>query len=188
LILVGIESYRFKAAREIVALVERTGVPCCASVLAKGAFPMTHPQYMGVYLGAISPPRIRKRVEDADLIIALGMLLTDIESGGRAPSEALRDRSIWAADNRVNVSFHTYTDVTLKEFVGGLLRANLRTHREKVAYSDNLGTPTAKLDRHIRVADILREINHFPLRPQKNDGGERIGRLAVWRARYQSRQ
>ena len=35
-------------------------------------------------LGAISPPRIRKRVEDADLIIALGMLLTDIESGGRA--------------------------------------------------------------------------------------------------------
>jgi TPP-dependent 2-oxoacid decarboxylase len=38
--------------------------------------------------------------------------------------------------------------------VGGLLRANLRTHREKVAYSDNLGTPTAKLDRHIRVADI----------------------------------
>jgi TPP-dependent 2-oxoacid decarboxylase len=65
LILVGIESYRFKAAREIVALVERTGVPGCASVLAKGAFPMTHPQYMGVYLGAISPPRIRKRVEDA---------------------------------------------------------------------------------------------------------------------------
>ncbi|MGN6735826.1 MAG: hypothetical protein ACTHMB_28230 [Candidatus Binatia bacterium] len=36
LILVGIESYRFKAAREIVALVERTGVPCCASVLAQG--------------------------------------------------------------------------------------------------------------------------------------------------------
>lgn len=68
---------------------------------------MTHPQYMGVSLGAISPPRIRKRVEDADLIIALGMLLTDIESGGRVPSEALRDRSIWAADNRVNVSFHT---------------------------------------------------------------------------------
>ena len=38
--------------------------------------------------------------------------------------------------------------------MGGLLRANLRTHREKVAYSDNLGTPTAKLDRHIRGADI----------------------------------
>lgn len=161
IILVGIESYRFKAAKEIIALVEKTGAPCCASVLAKGAFPMNHPQYLGVYLGGISPPRIRKRVEDADLILALGTLLTDIEIGGRAPSEILRDRSIWAVDNRVNVSFHTYTNVTLKEFVGGLLKANLKLHREKIIYSDNLGKPPAHLDRPLRVADILREINYF---------------------------
>src|SRR4030095_12279551 len=93
IILVGIESYRFKAAKDIVALVEKTGAPCCASVLAKGAFPMNHPQYLGIYLRGISPPRIRKRVEDADLILALGTLLTDIEIGGRPPSKALRDRS-----------------------------------------------------------------------------------------------
>jgi indolepyruvate decarboxylase len=167
LVLVGIESYRFKAAKEIIALVEKTGAPCCASVLAKGAFPMNHPQYLGVYLGAISPPRIRKRVENADLILALGMLLTDIESGGRAPSEALRDRSIWAVENRVNVSFHTYTNVTLKEFVGGLLKANLKSRREKVAYSDNLGKPATNIDRAIRVADVLREINYFLARHKK---------------------
>ncbi|HEY6999240.1 MAG TPA: hypothetical protein VH851_14990 [Candidatus Binatia bacterium] len=85
LILVGIESYRFKAAREIVARGTNR-CPLLRLGARQGAFPMTHPQYMGVYFGAISPPRIRKRVEDADLIIALGMLLTDIESGGRAPS------------------------------------------------------------------------------------------------------
>ena len=56
LVLVGIEAYRFKAAREIVKLVEKMGVPCCTSVLAKGAFPMNHPLFMGVYAGAISPP------------------------------------------------------------------------------------------------------------------------------------
>jgi len=167
LILVGIESYRFKAAKEIIALVEKTGAPCCASVLAKGAFPMNHPQYLGVYLGAISPPRLRKRVESADLILAFGMLLTDIESGGRAPSEALRDRSIWAVDNRVNVSFHTYTNVTLKGFVAGLLKANLKTRREKIVYSDNLGKPAIHLDRALRVADILREINYFLARHKK---------------------
>jgi indolepyruvate decarboxylase len=59
------------------------------------------------------------------------------------------------------VSFHTYTNITLKEFIGGLLRANLKSHREKVVYSDNLGKPTANLDRRLRVADILREINLF---------------------------
>jgi len=160
-VLVGIEAYRFKAMREIVKLVEKMGAPCCTSVLAKGAFPMNHPLYMGVYVGAISPQRLRKRVEKADLLLSLGMLLTDIEMGGHHPPEVLRNRSIWAVENRVNVSFHTYTDVTLRDFVHGLLKADLKTLRERVAYSDNLRRPQANLERRLRVADILREINRF---------------------------
>jgi len=128
---------------------------------------MNHPLHMGVYVGAISPPRIRKRVEEADLILSLGMLLTDIEMGGSQPPEALRHRSIWAVENRVNVSFHTYTDVTLRDFVHGLLRAELKTHREKVIYSDNLAEPRPELDRRLRVADVLREINRFLVQHKK---------------------
>jgi indolepyruvate decarboxylase len=161
LLLVGIEAYRFKLAKEIVRLVEKMGVPCCTSVLAKGAFPMNHPLYMGVYVGAISPSQIRARVEQADLIISLGTFLTDIETGGRLPPDALRHRSIWAVENRVNVSFHTYTDVTLRDFVRGLMRADLKHHREKVSYSDNLAQPVARRNSGLRVADVLREINEF---------------------------
>lgn len=161
LALVGIEAYRFKIAKEIVKLVEKMGVPCCTSVLAKGAFPMNHPLYLGVYSGAVSPRGIRERVERADLIISLGMFLTDIETGGSQPSEALRHRSIWAVENRVNVSFHTYTDVTLRDFVRGLMRAKLKRHREKVTYADNLPKAQANPGRPIRVADVLREINLF---------------------------
>lgn len=161
LVLVGIEAYRFKIAKEIVKLVEKMGVPCCTSVLAKGAFPMNHPLYLGVYAGVVSPRGIRARVEQADLIISLGMFLTDIEMGGSQPPEALRHRSIWAVENRVNVSFHTYTDVTLRDFVRGLLRAELKGHREKVTYYDNLPKAQGDPDRRIRVADVLREINKF---------------------------
>ena len=167
LVLVGIEAYRFKAARDIVKLVEKTGVPCCTSVLAKGAFPMNHPLFMGVYAGAISPPPIRARVEQADLIIGLGMFLTDIEMGGSQPPEALRHRSIWAVENRVNVSFHTYTDITLRDFVHALLRAELKRHGEKVVYSDNLPATRPPAHRPVRVADVLREINHFLARQKK---------------------
>ena len=167
LVLVGIEAYRFKVAKDIVKLVEKMGAPCCTSVLAKGAFPMNHPLYMGVYIGAISPSSICKRVEKADLIISLGMLLTDIEMGGSQPPEALRHRSIWAVDHRVNVSFHTYTDVTLRDFVHGLLRAEIKTHREKAVYSDNLAKPQPNLNRRVRVADVLREMNRFLARHKK---------------------
>ena len=167
LVLIGIEAYRFKVAKEIIKLVEKMGVPCCTSVLAKGAFPMNHPLYMGVYVGAISPPAIRERVEQADLIIGLGMFLTDIEMGGGQPPEALRHRSIWAVENRVNVSFHTYTDVTLRDFVHGLMRAEFKRHRERVAYSDNLASPQAAPGRRVRVADVLREINQFLAQQKK---------------------
>ena len=167
LVLIGIEAYRFKVAKEIIKLVEKMGVPCCTSVLAKGAFPMNHPLYMGVYVGAISPPAIRERVEQADLIIGLGMFLTDIEMGGGQPPEAFRHRSIWAVENRVNVSFHTYTDVTLRDFVHGLMRAEFKRHRERVAYSDNLASPQAAPGRRVRVADVLREINQFLAQQKK---------------------
>lgn len=164
-VLIGIEAFRYKVAKDIVKLVERIGAPCCTSVLAKGAFPMNHPLYMGVYIGAVSPRVIRQRVEQADLILGLGMFLTDIELGGSQPADALRHRSIWAVENHVNVSFHTYTDVTLRDFVHGLMRADIKPHHEKVVYSDNLASASSPRAsnpmRQVRVADVLREVNRF---------------------------
>jgi TPP-dependent 2-oxoacid decarboxylase len=161
IVLVGIEAYRFKSARDIVKLVEKMGVACCTSVLAKGAFPMNHPLHMGVYVGAISPAGIRARVENADLIISLGMFLTDIEMGGSQPPEALRSRCISSVENRVNIGFHTYTNITLRDFVHYLLRADLKRHREKVTYYDNLAGAQKNRQQRILVADVLREINFF---------------------------
>jgi hypothetical protein len=80
--------------------------------------------------------------------------------------------------------FHTYTNITLKDFVGGLLKANLKSHREKVIYSDNLGKPTTSRDRRIRVADILREINRFLANRKKMMVVSRIRRFLVRRSRY----
>jgi indolepyruvate decarboxylase len=122
---------------------------------------MNHPLYMGVYVGAISPAGIRARVENADLILSLGMFLTDIEMGGSQPPEALRKRCISSVENRVNIGFHTYTNITLRDFVHYLLRADLKRRREKVSYYDNLAGPKKHRRQGILVADVLREINRF---------------------------
>lgn len=160
LTIVGIEAYRYRLAQETVALAEKLGAPVMSSVLAKGAFPMDHPLHMGVHIGAISPPPIRRRVDAADLVLNLGTLLTDMNLGSRPP-QINRQRSIWAVDNRVNVSFHTYTDVTLRRFVKELLKAPLRRHREAVHYADNLTPAPRRPRRRLRVADVLRELNRF---------------------------
>lgn len=138
IVLVGIETYRFKAGREVLALCERLGAPVLVTMLSKGAVPMDHPLYMGVYMGAHSPAPIRRRVEDADLVLDLGSMVTDIESV-KQPLEG--ERSIRAVDRRVDVSFHSYNDVGLRDFVRALLDEKPRSHREKVQYHDNLPAP-----------------------------------------------
>jgi indolepyruvate decarboxylase len=159
-VIAGIETFRYKLTREIVRLVERMGAPCMTTVLGKGAFPMDHPQYMGVHIGPISPPSIRRRVDAADLVINLGTLLTDMNLGSRPPS-IMRSRSIWAVGNKVDVSFHTFTDVGIRDYVRALGRLRLRRHRERVRYADNLHPEAGREDHAVRVADVLAELNRF---------------------------
>lgn len=159
-IIAGIECHRYHANRELLALVERTGAPCATTVLAKGAIPIDHPQHMGVYIGAISPKPIRERIARADVVLSLGTLLTDMNLMGRAPTFG-PDVAISAVDDRVDVSFHSYNQVTLRDFLAALLRQPLERRRERVAYADNLGPQQRGTKRAVRVSDVLWEVNRF---------------------------
>jgi indolepyruvate decarboxylase len=156
---VGIEAYRYKLGREVRRLAERIGAPVVTSVLSKGAFPMDHPLYMGVHVGAISPPPIARRLARADLVLNLGGMRTDMDQGAGEPLPA--ERSIAAVDGGVDVSFHSYRDVHIRDFVRGLLRARLRRHRERVRYADNLPRAAGKPGDALRVVDVLVELNRF---------------------------
>jgi indolepyruvate decarboxylase len=159
-LIAGIEIHRYKVSAELVALAEKLGAPVCTTVLGKGAFPMDHPLYMGVHIGPISPPPIVKRMDEADLVINLGCLKTDMNFGNRPP-HIIQGRTVWAVDRRVDVKFHTYPDVAVRDFVRALLKQDLKTHREKVEYADNLPKEPARERHQIKVADILRTVNEF---------------------------
>jgi indolepyruvate decarboxylase len=160
LVTVGIEAYRYKLKRDVERLAERMGAPVATTVLSKGAFPEDHPLFLGVHIGAISPPGILRRVDRADLVLNLGAMRTDMDLGSRPP-QVTRDRTIWAVDGRVHVSFHTYTDVHIRDFVRGLLRARLRRHRERVRYHDNLPRASSAPGDPLEVTALLREVNRF---------------------------
>jgi indolepyruvate decarboxylase len=123
---------------------------------------MDHPLHMGIYMGPLSPRAIQQRVRSADLVLALGTELTDMNLGAAKPQVA-RDRSVWAIEGRVNVSFHQYTDVELYDFVASLAAQPLPRFRGRVVYHDNLQAPppgNAKR-RPLRVNDMLVELNRF---------------------------
>jgi TPP-dependent 2-oxoacid decarboxylase len=162
ILIAGIEIHRYKAARDLVELAERMGAPVLATVLGKGAFPMDHPLYLGVHVGPISPPPIVARMDEADFVLNLGCLRTDMNFGNRPP-HIIQDKSVWAVDRRVDVKYHTYMNVGVRDFVRALLKQSLARHHETVRYTDNLretngaggNGPT------MRVGEILVAVNDF---------------------------
>jgi indolepyruvate decarboxylase len=159
----GVELFRERSERGFLALSEKLGVPVVTTVLAKGVFPMDHPLHMGIHMGPFSPAPIQERVRKADLVLALGTQLTDINLGAARP-QVSRDRSVWAADRRVNISYHQYSDVSLRDFVTALAKRKLPRFREKVTYHDNLKAAARRTSSRkpaLRVTDMLVEMNRF---------------------------
>src|SRR5215469_16256997 len=159
-LITGIEIHRYKASHELVELAEKMGAPVCTTVLGKGAFPMNHPLYMGVHVGPISPPSIVARMDEADFVLNLGCLKTDMNFGNRPP-RVIQERTVWAVDRKVDVKFHTYTDVAVRDFVHALLREKIRRHSERVQYADNLREVAARDGRPVKVGQLLATVNQF---------------------------
>ena len=78
---VGVDRYRMHDA--LRALLEATGYPWATMTMGKGLLEETHPQFIGLYGGALSSDDyVRSRIEDADCILTIGTLLTDFNTGG----------------------------------------------------------------------------------------------------------
>lgn len=103
-------------------LATQSAIPVATSSLARGVFPERHPLGLGVYLGALSPERIVQRVEEADVMLSLGVLQTDLTLGAFT-AHVDHERLILATDTDVTVGHCTYRQVPLWAFLPSLADA-----------------------------------------------------------------
>jgi indolepyruvate decarboxylase len=127
-ILGGVEIHRFGLQKAFVQLVEKTGYPIASTLLGKSVISERHPQYLGIYEGAMGRDTVRRAVEDSDCLLILGAFLTDIDWGGGSPQLRV-DRTINASADRISISHHHFEDLTLGDFIDGLRRASLRKRK-----------------------------------------------------------
>jgi pyruvate decarboxylase len=73
---------RFSAVLETRMLVEQFSVPFFSTNSAKGLIDETHPRYVGLYNGQISSPGLAEACEASDLVLILGYMPADTNSGG----------------------------------------------------------------------------------------------------------
>ncbi|MBI2829209.1 MAG: indolepyruvate/phenylpyruvate decarboxylase [Acidobacteria bacterium] len=119
-LIVGVEVHRFQLREQVIRLAERLNIPVASSFLGRGVFPTRHPRFIGTYLGVVSPPPLREKVEQSDCILLLGELISDTGLGVSATH--LGDANLLIAVARdVYIRHHRYQDTPLNHLVARLL-------------------------------------------------------------------
>jgi len=114
----------------------------------------------GTYLGVAGDQAVTRLVEDADLLLLFGVILSDTNFAlsNRAPDPR---RTILAAGREVQVGHHVYRDLPLADLIAALdARAKHRTPRKRkagqgIAYARGLAAD----DHAIAPSDVATAIN-----------------------------
>ncbi len=70
------------ASKELIELSEKINAPVTSSVMGLGAFPSSHPNYLGM-IGMHGKANVAETLQKADLIIAIGTRFSDRVAGDR---------------------------------------------------------------------------------------------------------
>ena len=120
IILAGVEFNRFKLEDKLLKLLEITGYPIATTLLGKSCISEMHPQFIGNYVGALSREYVRDRLEDADCVLCLGAIMSDMNLGVYTAN--LDDnRLINANSEKVKIKHHFYQPIYLGDFLDGLI-------------------------------------------------------------------
>jgi indolepyruvate decarboxylase len=118
ILLVGAEIGRHGLQGQVRQIMAARNAPVATSVLGKGIFRETEEGLLGVYAGVISqPPEIREVVEEADLVVMLGVKVTDVNCG-IFTADLRRDRILIAKSGWVGDGYKRFSEeIPLDQFV-----------------------------------------------------------------------
>ena len=108
----------------MLELAERLQIPVTSSFLGRGVFPTRHPQFIGTYLGGVSPQPMREIVEASDCLLLLGELVSDTSLGVSA-DRVNGDNLIVCVARDVFIKHHRYQHTPLDMVVDRLLMSAL---------------------------------------------------------------
>jgi len=152
----GLHAARRRVGADFRSLAEFLEAPVVTGALAKGFFPERHPLSRGVYMGAVSRPEVVDLVEQADLLLAFGVLYSDLTSGAFTAAVD-PSRIVHATDRDLLVGHRTYPDVPLWAFLPRLLEALLTARRGAArSWTFREPAPVAASSEPLSVESVMR--------------------------------
>ncbi|WP_143314782.1 alpha-keto acid decarboxylase family protein [Clostridium sp. HBUAS56017] len=148
IILTDFEVNRYEIQQTLYDLAEKTGFPVASLSMGKGVFPETHPQFIGVYSGTLSSPYVRKRVDESDCIISIGVKLIDTITG-RFSQGFSDNQVIEIHPYTAKVEDKNYNSIFMKDVLNQLTLLLHHRPTEELNISPNLSNASSFTSRFI---------------------------------------
>jgi len=115
-----------------------------------------------VYAGALGDRQTRNYVENSDCLLLLGVLLTDFNLGVYT-AHLDQSKSIHVTSERISVAHHYYEEVTIADFLLGLINGNIhpRSHTWEKPESTSASFVPAPSAQKITVKRLFQQIDAF---------------------------
>jgi indolepyruvate decarboxylase len=160
-IIVDVEIRRYGLEDRVAALARRLGLPVVTTFMGRGLLGGAPDVLSGTYLGAAGDAAVTRLVEGADVLLLLGVILSDTNFA--LSHRKLDPRgTILAIGRSVRIGHHVYADLPLEDLVDALeararpVRAGARRKaRRAAAYARGL----PRDDAPIAPSDVARAIN-----------------------------
>jgi TPP-dependent 2-oxoacid decarboxylase len=157
-VLAGVEIHRRGLQELLTQFVLNACLPVAATLTGKSVVGERHPAYLGVYEGAMGPELARERVEDADLLLILGAIANDVDTGIYT-ARLDPQRIIHASHDRVSIRHHRYQQVYLGDYLDALRDAVEPHTCDWPALPALASLPPARPGKPISVARLIASLN-----------------------------
>jgi acetolactate synthase I/II/III large subunit len=182
------------AQREVRDLAEKSGIPVALTLLGIGAFPASHPMNLGM-MGMHGEAWVNHCIQEADLLIALGMRFDDRVTGNLktyAPGAKKIHVEIDPAEINKNVKVDVALVGDLREVLEELLpRIETIDRSEWLDFIDKLKGDSAVRDiqnlpdnGHLYAAHVINDLWHETRGRGNTVVVTDVGQHQMWEAQY----
>lgn len=120
ILVVDVEVRRFHLETKVAELARRLRLPVLTTFMGRGLLSQAGLDVDGTYLGIAGDPAVSRLMDDSDLPVMLGAILSDSNFSVSAERIDFR-RALIAAHREARVGYHVYHDIPLAALVDALL-------------------------------------------------------------------
>jgi TPP-dependent 2-oxoacid decarboxylase len=160
-ILADVEIHRFGLQNLLLQLTDKTNIPVADTMLGKSVIGERHPNYLGLYAGALGSEVARQHVESSDCVIMLGVILMDFNLGGFTAQLDV-NRAIYVTSEKTAIQSQQYSGIRLQDFVQGLVQADIYSRAPLILAQATPALSFAPIpDRAVTIKRLFEQLDSF---------------------------